>query len=69
MVPESKFNGLTRTDILKLHVHDDASIQEINVSENGDWIYIQRTLNSGICPDLQKILPENLNSHTFVNKN
>ena len=33
MVPESKFNRLTQTDILKLHVHDDASIQEMNVSE------------------------------------
>ena len=48
MIPESKFNRLTQTDILKLHVHYDTSIQEINVSENDDWIYVQGTLNSGI---------------------
>ena len=53
MIPESKFNRLTQTDILKLHVHYDTSIQEINVSENDDWIYVQGTLNSGIYPDLR----------------
>ena len=53
MIPESKFNRLTQTDTLKLHVHHDTSIQEINVSENDDWIYVQGTLNSGIYPDLR----------------
>ena len=53
MIPESKFNRLTQTDILKLHVHYDTSIQGINVSENDDWIYVQGTLNSGIYPDLR----------------
>ena len=53
MVPESKLNRLTQTDILKLHVHDDASIQEINVSENDDCIYVQATLNSEVYPDLR----------------
>ena len=53
MVPESKLNRLTQNDILKLHVHDDASIQEINVSENDDSIYVQATLNSEIYPDLR----------------
>ena len=55
MVPESKFNRLTQTDILKLHAHDDASIQEINVSENDDWIYVQGTMNSRIYPDLRSL--------------
>ena len=59
MIPESKFNRLTQTDILKLHVHYDTSIQEINVSKNDNWIYVQGTLNSGII-DLLKYFKESM---------